>query len=477
MAERVIMPKQGLQMTEGTITGNEYDVAVIGGGPGGYICAIRCAQLGKKTVLVEKRDLGGTCLNRGCIPTKALLHTAEIYEEIQQHGDALGIKFKNLAIDFVATAKRKNEIVGKLRSGVSALVKGRKVTLVQAEASFTGKNSFVAGGEEFRAKSIVIATGSEPAGIPVPGADKPGVVNSDAVLDMLTLPESCVIIGGGVIGIEFATLFSAFGKKVTVIEMLPRILNEMDEEISGTMTGLLIKKGVEIRTNAKLLEIQDGLTCVYEQDGKRETASGQTVIMAVGRRPVTQALRLETAGVASERGFIPVDERMQTNTPGIYAIGDVTGKIQLAHVASAQGLVAAANACGGDRKMRYDIVPACIYSSPEIASVGLTESQVKAAGLPYKTGSFAAAGNGRSMIMNCPDGFVKIISHGQTGEILGAHMVAPRATDMIGEIAVAMKAEATVEELADTIHAHPTVSEMIMEAAHDIEGLCCHKLR
>ncbi|MEI6100538.1 MAG: dihydrolipoyl dehydrogenase [Eubacteriales bacterium] len=453
-----------------------YDVAVIGGGPGGYVCAIRCAQFGKKTVLVEKRELGGTCLNRGCIPTKALLHTAELFEEMRLHGDALGIQCNGLSIDYAATSKRKNEIVKKLRNGVAGLVSARKITLVGEEAVLTGKNTFTAGGREYRAERIILATGSEPAAIPVLGADKKGVMNSDQVLEMEKLPESCVIIGGGVIGIEFASLMSAFEKKVTVIEMLPRILNEMDEDISATAAKLMQKKGVEIHTGAKLLEIKDGLVCVYEENGIQKEAAGEIVIMAVGRRPVLKALNLQAAGVAAQR-FVEVDEKMQTNVPGIYAIGDITGKLQLAHVASAQGLVAAANACGGNKKMQYNIVPACIYTNPEIASVGMTEAQVKAAGIPYKTGSFAAAGNGRSMIMNCPDGFVKILSHRESGEILGAHMIAPRATDMIGEIAVAMKAEATIEEIADTIHAHPTVSEMIMEAAHDTEGLCCHKLR
>ena len=487
MAEKTIMPKQGLQITEEKpqamsaaeakpgVQKDEYDVAVIGGGPGGYVCAIRCAQLGKKTVLVEKRELGGTCLNRGCIPAKALLHTSELYDELRQHGEALGIQVQDISVDFASAAKRKDEIVGRLRNGIAGLIRNRKIALIREEAFLTGKNSFMAGGKEYRAEKIVLATGSEPASIPVPGADRPGVVNSDAVLDMRTLPESCVIIGGGVIGIEFATLLSAFQKKATVIEMLPRILNDMDEDISNTMTKLLQKKGVEIHTNATLMEIQDGLTCVYEKDGKRETTAGQIVIIAVGRRPVTQTLNLHAAGVVSERNFISVNEKMQTNVPGIYAIGDVTGKMQLAHVASAQGLVAAANACGGEQKMRYNAVPACVYSNPEIASAGMTEAQVKAAGLPYVTGKFATAANGRSMIMNCQEGFAKIISHAQTGEILGAHVVAPRATDMISEICVAMNAEATIEELAGTIHPHPTVGEMIMEAAHDVEGLCCHK--
>ncbi len=456
---------------------DEYDAVVIGGGPGGYVSAIRCAQYGLKTALVEKRDLGGTCLNRGCIPTKALLHTAELYEDVKENGKALGINVEGLAVDYARTSERKNEIVKKLRAGIAGLVKARKITLITGEAVLTGNNTFKVEDKEYSAKNIILATGSEPSRVPIPGADKAGVMNSDGVLELTKLPESAVIIGGGVIGIEFATLMSAFGKKVTVVEMLPRILNEMDEDASATMKKLLMKKGVEIHTGAKVLEIKDGLKCIYEEDGKQGEANGEIVVIAVGRRPVTQDLNLEAAGVASERGFVTVDDKMQTNVPGIYAIGDITGKIQLAHVASAQGLVAAANAAGKSQKMEYGIVPACIYSNPEIASVGLTEAQAKAQGLPVKTGNFSAAGNGRSMIMNCPDGFVKVITHEKTGEILGACIVAPRATDMIGEIAVAMKAEATIEEVADTIHAHPTVSEMIMEAAHDVEGLCCHKAR
>jgi dihydrolipoamide dehydrogenase len=458
---------------------NTYDVAVIGGGPGGYVCAIRCAQLGKKTVLVENRELGGTCLNRGCIPTKALLHTAELYDEVQNHGKELGLVTQGLSVDYAALADRKDRIVGKLRKGIEGLVKGRKITLVQGAAVLTGPTSFTVTGTAsgaYTAANIVIAAGSEPASIPVPGADRSEVINSDAVLALKALPESAVIIGGGVIGIEFATLLNSIGKKVTIVEMLPRILNGMDEGLCEAMHKLLKKRGVEIHVNAKLLEIGAGGTCAYEEGGERKTAQGAAVIMAVGRRPFSKNLGLEAAGVAVNRGFITVDEHLATNVKGIYAIGDVTGKIQLAHVASAQGLVAAANIAGKETKMRYDIVPACVYTNPEIAGVGLTETQAAAAGLPYKIGNFPAAANGRSLIMNSTDGFVKIITRTDTGEILGAHIMAPRATDLIGEIATAMRAEATIEEVADTIHAHPTVNEMIMEAAHDTEGLCCHKL-
>jgi dihydrolipoamide dehydrogenase len=452
-----------------------FDAAVIGGGPGGYVCAIRCAQLGKKTALVENRELGGTCLNRGCIPAKALLHTAELYDEIKRHGKELGLNGE-ISLDFGALAERKDRIAGKLRRGIETLIKGRKITLIQGTAELTGPGTFRAGTAEYTADNIVIATGSEPAAIPIPGADRPEALNSDAVLAMKSLPGSAVIIGGGVIGVEFATLFASFGRKVTVIEMLPRILNGMDKDICEAMTRLLKKRGVDIHTGARVLEIAGGGVCSYEEGSVRKEAAGSIVIMAVGRRPLTKNLGLEAAGVACERGFIAVDERMATNVPGVWAIGDVTGKIQLAHAASAQGLAAAANIAGKNAVMSYNIIPACVYTNPEIASVGMTEEAARAAGLPVKIGSFPAAANGRSMIMNVTDGFVKIITHAGTGEILGAHIMAPRATDMIGEIAALMKAEGTIEELAATIHAHPTVSEMIMEAAHDVEGLCCHKL-
>ncbi|MDR1373467.1 MAG: dihydrolipoyl dehydrogenase [Treponema sp.] len=452
-----------------------FDAVVIGGGPGGYICAIRCAQLGKKTALVENRELGGTCLNRGCIPTKTLLHTAELYSEIKRHGKELGLNGE-LSLNFGALADRKDQIIEKLRRGIEALVKGRKITLIRETAELTGSKSFRAGTVEYAADNIVIASGSEPAAIPVPGADRPEVLNSDGVLALRDLPGSAVIIGGGVIGVEFAALLSSFGRKVTVIEMLPRILNGMDEDICEAMTRLLKKQGVDVHTGAKVLEIAGGGLCRYEEGGVRKEAVGDIVIMAVGRRPLTKNLGLEKAGLVSERGFIPADEGLRTKVSGIYAIGDVTGKAQLAHVASAQGLIAAANIAGKNASMTYAVIPACVYTNPEIAGIGMTETQLIAAGLPYRRGNFPAAANGRSRIMNCTEGFVKILSHKNTGEILGAHIMAPRASDMIGEIAAAMRAEAVIEELADTIHAHPTINEMIMEAAHDAEGFCCHKL-
>ncbi len=451
----------------------QFDAVVIGGGPGGYVAAIRLAQLGKKTALIEKDQIGGTCLNRGCIPTKALLQSAEVYRTVQD-ASVYGVTSGPAGFDYAKIAARKTSVVDRLRRGVAALEKKNGVEVINGTAAFKDAHTLIVGGEEIEAKDIVIATGSAPARVPIPGIDGPNVVDSDAVLDWTECPKSVVIIGGGVIGIEFATLFAALEVKVTVIEMLPEILPPIDAEIAAMMRKELTKRGVDICVGAKVERIEPGVTVHFTQ-GDARSVTADYCIVAIGRRPVTDGLNLEAAGVATNRGFVVVDEYLKTSVPGIYAIGDVTGKIQLAHVASAQGIVAADNIAGQNKKMDYSIVPSCVYTEPEIASIGLTESQVKEKGLSYKVGRFATAANGRSMIMGESAGTVKIIVEAKTGELLGCHIMAPRATDMIGEIATAMRAEGTIEELCDTIHAHPTVSEMIMEAAHDAQGHCIHQ--
>ena len=453
----------------------QYEVAVLGGGPGGYTAAIRAGQLGKKTVLVEKRDLGGTCLNRGCIPTKALLHSAEAYHQLGS-AKSLGITLGEYSFQYKKMARRKDKVVKQLRSGVESLVSGHGADIVRGEAVLTGPHTFRVGEEEFEAEQLILATGSVPASIPVPGTDKPGVLNSDGVLALEECPESVVIIGGGVIGVEFATLFCDLGKPVTIVEMLPSILYGNDPDVCSTMTGLLQDRGVTIHTGAKVLEIQDGLTCVFEKEGQTLTAQGQIVILATGRRPETANLGLEAAGVEAQRGFVTVDDEMRTNVPHIYAIGDITGKQQLAHVATAQGIVAAHNAAGEHRKMDYSAVPGCIYTTPEIACVGLTEEKAKEAGYQVKAGRFSVMGNGRSLAVACPDGFAKVVADEKTGRILGCHVVAAYATEFISEAVLAIRHGLTVEQLGQTIHAHPTVSEILMDAAEDVEGLCCNKL-
>ncbi|MBR4434520.1 MAG: dihydrolipoyl dehydrogenase [Clostridia bacterium] len=458
-----------------------YDIVVLGAGPGGYECAIRCAQYGKKVALVEARDLGGTCLNRGCIPTKALLHGAEMFEEIKS-AETCGITVGEIGFDFAKLAEYKDGIVTKLRSGIAGLEKAHGVKVIKgfgriADAhtlSVEGEN----GVEDISFDKLILATGSAPARPPIPGIDGKNIVTSDEILTMNELPESFVIIGGGVIGIEFATLFATLGRPVTVIEMMPSILPGVDADIVRVLGRVLKKKKVNVINNAKVVSIEGGDTVKvnYELNGEAKSAEGACCVVSVGRRAMTSGIGLDRIGVEMNRAFVNIDEYCRTNIESIYAIGDITGKIQLAHVASAQGLVAAANACGAkDEKMDYSVVPSCIYTSPEIAFVGLGEDKAAAQGIEYKLGTFNVAGNGRAMIMGDAIGVAKLIS-APDGKLLGAQLMCPRATDMIAELALAIKMGASIEDIASTIHPHPTVSEVVAEAAHDHEGLCCHSL-
>ena len=460
---------------------HDYDIAVLGGGPGGYIAAIRAAQLGKKVALIEARELGGTCLNRGCIPTKALLHCAEVYEQTAG-SSVFGIEASNVGFDYSRMAAYKDLTVQKLVSGIEGLEKAHKVTVIKGFGRLSDIHTLDVvqpSGEHLTVSydRLILATGSSPARPPIPGIDGKNVVTSDDILTMTELPESFVIIGGGVIGIEFATLFSTLGRPVTVIEMMPSILPGVDQDVVRTALRVLKKKKVTIVNNAKVTGIEggDSVTVSYELNGAVKTAEGACCVVSVGRRAMTKDIGLEECGVEMNRAFVNVDDHMRTNIENIYAIGDITGKIQLAHVASAQGLVAAANAAGHDEVMDYSVVPSCIYTDPEIAFVGLSEEKAKAQGIEYKIGSYNVAGNGRSMVMNANLGVAKLISD-PDGRLLGAQLMCPRATDMIAELAAALKLGANVKDIASTIHPHPTVSEVVMEAAHDWEGLCCHAL-
>lgn len=455
---------------------NRYEIAVIGGGPGGYSAAIRAAQLGKKTVLIEKTDVGGTCLNRGCIPTKALLHGTGVYAQLKQ-AKKLGINVSEYSFDYKKMVKRKDKVVRQLRSGVEALVKGHGADLVRGEAVLTGPHTFTVNGDCYEAEKIILASGSVPASIPIPGTDQPGVMDSTGALALETCPESVVIIGGGVIGVEFATLFSDLGKKVTILEMLPSILFGSDREVCETMTDLLASKGVAIYTDAKVQMIQSGPNCIFEKEGEIHTVSGEIVIMAAGRRPETATLDLKAAGVeADSKGFVCVDSEMRTNVPNIFAVGDITGHQQLAHVAIAQGEIAAHNAAGAHRVMDYSAIPSCIYTSPEIAGVGISEEAAVRAGYKIKVGRFDVSGNGRSVANGCQNGFIKVISEEGSGAILGCHIIAEHASEMIGEVTLAIRHGLSVEQVGNVVHAHPSVSEIIREAVHDVEGMCCHKL-
>ena len=447
----------------------EFDVAVLGGGPGGYECAIRCAQLGLRTALVEARELGGTCLNRGCIPTKALLHGAELYAEAKAGGD-FGLITDGLTLNYPRLAAYKDDKVMKLRTGIEALEKGHGVEVVRGFGRLTGPNAMDVAGRRLTYDKLILATGSEPSKPPVPGMET--AHTSDDVLSATNMPSGAVIIGGGVIGIEFATLLACLGRKVTVIEMMPDILPGCIPEITGKLKALLKKQGVEFILGAKVVEVVKGRAVRFEKDGVTDERQSATVIVCAGRRPMTADCGLETIGLATDRrGYIEVDDHLRTAVKDVYAIGDITGKIQLAHVASAQGMVAAANCAGKDETMRYDRVPSCIYTSPEIAWVGMTEDAAKAAGHEVAVGSFNVAANGRSLVMNEAVGLIKLISDRVDGRVLGCQIMAPRATDMIAEIAAVLELGGTVEQLSRVIHPHPTVSEIIGEAAHDVEGL------
>lgn len=451
----------------------EYQAAVLGGGPGGYEAAIRAAQYGLKTVLIEARELGGTCLNRGCIPTKALLHGAEVWETVSD-AKTFGVRVEGAVLDYAALAAFKDRQVSKLRKGIEALERAHGVTVVQGFGTLEDEHTIAVDDERITAESIILATGSEPSRPPIKGAEH--ALISDDVLNMTALPASAVIVGGGVIGIEFATLLSALGCKVTVLEMLPDILPGIDKRLTALLRRTLKKKKVSIITEAKVLEITAEGAVRYEADGEQRETAAEICVMCVGRRPLTAGIGLEKVGVKTERGYVVTDGHMRTSVGNIFAIGDITGKQQLAHVASAQGLVAAASCAGKDELMDYSAVPACVYTTPEIATVGMSERAARESGYEVKVGSFDVAGNGRSSVMNERTGLALIVCDAKTDAILGAQIMSPRATDIIAEVAVAMRCGASIGLLASTIHPHPTVSEIVMEAAHDAEGLCCHSI-
>lgn len=459
---------------------NKIKVTVIGGGPGGYVAAIRAAQLGGEVTLVEKEYLGGTCLNVGCIPTKALLHSAELYEEAVE-GAKYGIVASDVKVDFTKVQERKKAVTKQLVTGVKGLLAANKVKVVSGEASFVSKDTIEVktekGIEKIKSDKFIIATGSIPAKPPIPGIDSVKCIDSTGALDLQEVPKSMVIVGGGVIGVEIATLYSALGCKITIVEMLDEILPMMDGELTKMIRAKLAKKGVDIFTSAKVMSFKDAGNnvdvTVEMKDGTTKVFTGEKALISIGRRTNTQSLGMEKAGIANDRGRITVNEKQETNVQGIYAVGDCVGQIMLAHIASAQGEVAAENALGHNKTFDSKTNPSCVYTKPEFASVGLTEEAAKKQGVDYVVGKFPLAANGRSMIMG-EDGMIKIIAGKKYKEVLGAHILGPRATDLIGELALAIGMEATVDEVVGTIHAHPTVAEAIMEAALAVDKRAIH---
>lgn len=455
-------------------------VIVIGAGPGGYVAAIRAAQLGAAVTVIEKGSVGGTCLNVGCIPTKVLLHSAELFTAITREGPSIGILADNVRFDWPAIMKRKGAVVRRLVTGVGGLLRSNAVTQVQGAAKLVAPNAVEAGGQRLEADAVIIASGSVPAVPPIPGLDLDGVITSDGALSLDSLPASIVIAGGGVIGVEFASVFASFGVKVTVIEMLPRILPNIDAEAAEILKKSLVKKGLAFHTASKLQSVAkngSALRLQVETPEGPATVDADKLLVATGRRPNTADLGLEGLGVTMDRARIVTDERMRTNIPGVYAIGDCTSKIMLAHVAEHEGQVAAENIMGHDAIMDYKTVPSAIYTTPAVASVGLSEEDAVKAGHSVKVGRFPLVANGKSLIAGDTEGMIKIVADSRHDEILGVHIVGGPATDMIAEGGLAMRLEATLDELITTIHAHPTVSEAVSEAAMAALGRVIHMPR
>jgi dihydrolipoamide dehydrogenase len=455
-------------------------VVVIGGGPGGYVAAIRAAQLGGDVTLVEKARLGGTCINVGCIPTKALLHASEVLETIR-NGAAIGIDAGSPVVDWSRVHEHKNAIISQLVKGIHGLLGSNGVSLLQGEGSFLDEKTLAVrtgkGTEKIQGDVFIIASGSEPVSPPIPGIDLEGVIDSTGALELQDIPSSMVIVGGGVIGIEFASLYKSFGCDVTIIEMLPDILPGADREVASTMRRIFERKGITIHTGSRVssLAVKGGsLTVTANLEGEEKTLKAEKVLVAVGRRPLTGKLNLEAAGVRSEKGRIQVDEHQRTNKRNIYAVGDCCSPIMLAHVAMREGIVAAENIFGQAVKMDHLTTPGCVYTSPEVAWAGMTEEQARSEGKGVRTGIFPLVANAKSLTLGETSGMIKIIADEKYGEILGVHIIGPRATDLITEGALALRLEATLEEIADTIHAHPTVGEAMAEAANVALGMGIH---
>jgi len=464
---------------------SEIDIVIIGGGPGGYVAAIRGAQLGLKIVLVEKDKLGGVCLNRGCIPTKALVSTAEILHNIKRANE-FGIKVEDVSLDFAKVMTRKEQITRRLTSGVEQLMKANQIRVIYGEGNILKPGVVEVVNTEreketIKTKNIIIATGSSVMKLPIPGLDTEGVITSDEALSLQKLPAQLLIIGGGVVGIEFAGIFNAFGVEVTVVEMLPQILPPIDEEISQRLSLILKRRGIKVLTNSKVEEIKKNdhnlEVIISTSEIEDISLTIEKVLLSAGRIPDFGNIDVERLGIELEGKAIKVDEKMRTNIPRIYAIGDVVGKIMLAHVASAQGKVAVENIAGFERSMDYRAVPNCVFSMPEVASVGLTEKEAREKYSKVKISKFPYMANGKALGMGETEGLVKIVADEDTFEILGLHILGAHASDLVAEGTLALSMEATAEEIIDTIHAHPTLAETIAEAAEGITGKPIHLAR
>lgn len=458
----------------------KFDLIVIGAGPGGYVAAIKAAKLGMKTAVVEEKRAGGTCLNRGCIPAKAMIHASSLYREMKE-AEQYGIFASDVSFDFEKILNYKEETTEKLVQGVEQLLKANGVEQFAGKGTLLAdrKVKVVCGEEEqvLEAEHVILAAGSKPLMLPLPGMELPGVLSSDELFRLRQVPESLVIIGGGVISVEFATVYSALGSRVTILEAMPSLVPNMDKEISQNLKMILKKRGINVYTAAAVQGVHkegEEYVCTFLEKEKEAAASGQYVLCAVGRCPNTDGLFSEEAQPAMERGRVVVNEKFETSIPGVYAIGDLIFGAQLAHTASAQGMVVAEQLAGKKPSIDLSVVPGCVYTDPEIASVGMTEEQAKASGTAVRTGKFIMSANGKSLITREERGFIKVVAAEETGEILGAQMMCARATDMIGEFVTAISNHLTAEQMLKGMRAHPTYNEGIGEALEELEGGAIH---
>jgi dihydrolipoamide dehydrogenase len=462
----------------------EYDVVVVGAGPGGYVSAIKCAQLGLKVAIVEKKALGGVCLNIGCIPSKALIKNADVAHTLRERSKEFGFSFDNLELDYSVAYKRSRRTSDRLVRGVGFLMKKHDIDVFMGTAKLTAKDTVEVTPDEgdvesLKGKDIIIATGSHTFVIPGMDLDGEKIIDyEDAILND-TLPKSAVIIGGGAIGVEFATIWNAYGVELTVVEMLDHLLPLEDEEVASELEKAYKKRGINVMTKSKVKSVEttdSGTKVTVETEDGEKVIESDVTLMAIGFRPNSAGLGLEDVGVAiNKRGFIEIDDRMATNIEGIWAIGDVTGKLLLAHVASAMGIVAAENIAGVETvTLDYDMMPRATYSFPQTASFGYTEEQAKEKGYEVSVGKFPFQPNGKALGLGEYQGFVKIVTDKKYGEILGAQLVGPDVSELLPELTLAQRFELTVQEIARNVHSHPTLSEAVMEAAEAAQGEAIH---
>ena len=461
---------------------DRYDVAILGGGPGGYVAGIRAGQLGLKTVVIEKDKVGGTCLHVGCIPTKALLEAAEVLLHCKRAGE-FGIRVAEATLDLKAAMERKDRVVKKNFMGTEGLLRKHKVTTLKGTGKLRSAKSIevkMADGsvQTVEAGAIVLATGSKVGSLPMAPVDGRVVISSDDILSLDRIPESLLVIGAGAVGVEFASIYHAFGSKIVLIERMPRLVPIEDEDVSQALLRSFTRQGMEIHVGADLKSVRtegDGAWSEFVVGGETKRVRTERVLMAAGRKPVTDGIGLETVGVKTDRGYVLVNEYMETNVPGVYAIGDIVPTPWLAHVASHEGVVAVERIAGKKpHPVNYQAIPNCTYCHPQVASVGLTEAQARATGREIKTGKFPFTANAKASILGEGDGFVKSVADAKTGEILGVHIIGALATEQIAESVVARHFEATALELADVVHAHPTLAEATAEAMLGTDGRTIH---